>query len=590
MSTLLDPRRGSESSRKSSSSLFSFKAQMGTAGAGAGSSSTTPTPDFLALMKQKKDHADKAADKKKKKVQVNYVDYTSITFTKDQKRAFDALCSTSNVLITGPAGTGKSTLLKAYYCWYIDKHCFGNMDDESIYITSTTGISSMNISGITIHSWSGIEDGSKGIDYYVEKIKTNVTKRSAYNRWKKAKVLIIDEISMMSGELLDKLSILGQRLRGKMGVPFGGIQVVLFCDFLQLPPVKSDIFCFDAICWRSLGLKVVHLNEIVRQKDREFQTVLNKIRIGFVDDHVEQYLMAVYRKGRPANADGIVPTVLFPLKKQVNHYNQMELMKLEGETQTYTASYTFSKSVQEYERERFQHIIDEGTNCEAALHLSVGAQVMYLVNDAEKGLVNGSRGIVTGFVTVDAPATPGGGGGGGGGGGEPTKDTVPVVKFLNHEKPMIVEYDVWTHEEKDGKAVSKKQMPLILAWALTVHKTQGCTLEYCELNIGKDIFEAGQTYVALSRVKDPSGLFISALDVSKIRANERCIEFYLKLYNKSADLEDRECIICFDHDHEGEKPFAQCKSCKYYLHEECWGEYYKRKGENKCCYCTREFM
>ncbi len=561
------------------SSLFSFKAQVG--GAGAGSGASAQTPDFLSLMKQKKENTEKAAaEKKKKKVQVNYVDYTSITFTKDQKRAFDALCSTSNVLITGPAGTGKSTLLKAYYCWYIDKHCMGNMDDESIYITSTTGISSMNISGITIHSWSGIEDGSKGIDYYVEKIKTNITKRSAYNRWKKAKVLIIDEISMMSGELLDKLSILGQRLRGKMGVPFGGIQVVLFCDFLQLPPVKSDIFCFDAICWRSLGLKVVHLNEIVRQKDREFQTVLNKIRIGFVDDHVEQYLMAVYRKGRPVNSDGIVPTVLFPLKKQVNHYNQMELMKLEGESQVYTASYTFSKSVQEYERERFQHIIDEGTNCEAALHLSTGAQVMYLVNDVEKGLVNGSRGIVTGFVTIDA-TTPD---------GSPTRDTVPVVKFLNHEKPMIVEYDVWTHEEKDGKAVSKKQMPLILAWALTVHKTQGCTLEYCELNIGKDIFEAGQTYVALSRVKDPSGLFISALDVSKIRANERCIEFYLKLYNKSADLEDRECIICFDHDHEGEKPFTQCKSCKYYLHEECWTEYYKRKGENKCCYCTREFI
>ncbi len=578
------------------SSLFSFKAQVGGGGgdgsAGAGDDSLQPSGslrdpkkvDFLSLMKQKKEYQERAAQaaSKKKKAQVSYVDYKTITFTNDQKRAFDALCSTSNVLITGPAGTGKSTLLKSYYCWYIDKYCFGNMDDESIYITSTTGISSMNISGITIHSWSGIEDGSKGIDYYVEKIKTNVTKRAAYNRWKKAKVLIIDEISMMSGELLDKLSILGQRLRGKPGEPFGGIQVILFCDFLQLPPVKSDLFCFDAICWRSLRLKVVHLNEIVRQKDREFQVVLNKIRIGFVDDHVEEYLMAIYKKGRPANEDGIIPTVLFPLKKQVNHHNQMELMKLEGESHTFSASYSFSKSVQEYERERFQHLIDEGTNCEASLHLAVGAQVMYLVNDMEKGLVNGSRGIVTGFVTVD----------GVGEGGTPTRDVVPVVKFLNHEKPMIVEYDVWTHEEKDGKAVSKKQMPLILAWALTVHKTQGCTLEYCELNIGKDIFEAGQTYVALSRVKDPSGLFISALDVSKIRANERCIDFYLKLYNKSADLEDRECIICFEHGEgeEGEKPFTQCKSCKYYLHEGCWGEYYKRKKENKCCYCTREFF
>jgi ATP-dependent DNA helicase PIF1 len=559
----------------SSNSIFSFKSQV----------EEKENNHFLSLYQQKKEHeTKKLEEKKKKKVSVNYVDYTTIQFTNDQKIAFDTLCNPGNVLITGPAGTGKSTLLKAFYCWYIDKHCMGNMDDESIYITSTTGISSMNISGITIHSWSGLEDGSKSMDYYVEKIKTNPLKKGAYNRWKKAKVLIIDEISMMSGDLLDKLSILGQRLRGRTE-PFGGIKVVLFCDFLQLPPVKSDVFCFDAICWRRLELNVVHLNEIVRQKDKEFQLVLNKIRIGFVDDHVENYLTNVLKKGRVVREDGIIPTLIFPLRKQVQEYNQNELEKLiknKNEYHIYNSSYTFSKNMEEYEKDRYSYIINEGTNCEDRLELAVGAQVMYLVNDFENSLVNGSRGVIVDFINkvnenvVNNVIIK-------------EEERIPVVKFLNIEKPVHVGYEVWTHEDKNGKSVTKRQIPLILAWALTVHKTQGCTLDYVELNIGKNIFEAGQTYVALSRVKDPSGLFISALDTSKIKAHERCIDFYLKLHNKSDDERNRECVICFDHEIET-KTFTQCKNCKYFIHQECWEKYNETKKDNKCCYCRQDFI
>jgi ATP-dependent DNA helicase PIF1 len=549
--------------------IFSFKSQLNN------------NNNFLSLMEQKKKHEEKKKEeeKKKKKVNVTYVDYKNIQYTSDQKRSFDALCNNnSNILITGPAGTGKSTLLKAFYCYYIDKYCMGNMDDESIYITSTTGISSMNISGITIHSWSGIEDGSKSIDYYVEKIRTNPTKRSAYNRWKKAKVLIIDEISMMSGELLDKLSILGQRLRGKKE-PFGGIRLVLFCDFLQLPPVKSDIFCFDAICWRRLELEVYHLDQIMRQKDEEFQHILNKIRIGFVDEMVETYLNNILKKGKISREDGIIPTLIFPLRKQVANYNQNELMKLDGTHVHYHASYTFSKNVEEYEKERYIHLINEGTNCEEDLDLIIGAQVMYLVNNNDLKLVNGSRGIVVDFITRKDE--------------KGLEENIPIVKFLNIEKPVTIDYEIWSHEDKNGKAVSKKQIPLMLSWALTVHKTQGCTLDYVELNIGKDIFEAGQTYVALSRVKEPSGLFISALDVSKIKAHERCIDFYLKLHSKSNNSNDdsrqsQECIICFDIE-SIDKPFVKCKSCKYGIHNHCWLQYCEYKNNNHCCYCRKPF-
>ncbi len=540
--------------------IFSFKSQI-----------KNDNNDFLSLMSQKKVYEKKKDDeKKKKKINVSYIDYKNIQFTNDQKNAFDALCSNSNILITGPAGTGKSTLLKAYYCYYIDTYCAGNMDDESIYITSTTGISAMNISGITIHSWSGIEDGSKSIDYYVEKIRNNHIKRSAYNRWKKTKVLIIDEISMMSGDFLDKLSILGQRLRGNKE-PFGGIKLVLFCDFLQLPPVKSDLFCFNAICWRRLNLQVFPLNEIMRQKDQEFQHILNKIRIGFVDEMVETYLNNILKKGKITREDNIIPTLIFPLRKQVANYNQNELIKLDGNHVHYNATYTFSKNVEEYEKERFIHIINEGTNCETHLDLAIGAQVMYLVNDNDLNLVNGSRGVVVDFIKKNIV--------------NEEHETLPIVKFLNIEKPITISYEIWIHEDKNGKAVSKKQMPLMLAWALTVHKTQGCTLDYVELNIGKDIFEAGQTYVALSRVKEPSGLFISALDVSKIKANELCIDFYLKLFENNKE----ECIICFDIESE-DKPFVKCKKCKHGLHIYCWKQFCTYKKENKCCYCRQDFI
>ncbi len=553
-----------------SQNIFSFAQQ----------SKTSNKNIVTTLMEQKKKYEEnkkKSTNTNIKNAKISYFDYKNFEFTNDQKRALDVLSLNNNVLITGPAGTGKSTILKAFYSMYIDKCCSGNMNDESIYITSTTGISAMNISGITIHSWSGIEDGSKSVDYYIEKIRTNPAKKKAYNHWKNCKVLIIDEISMMSGELLDKLNILGQRLRNNK-TPFGGIKLVLFCDFLQLPPVKSDIFCFDAICWKRLYLKMVHLNEIMRQKNVEFQNILNKIRVGFVDENVENYLTNIQKKGVCINEDGIIPTRIFPLRKQVENFNQMELLKLEGQHIHYEASYTYSKNVEAYEKERLTHIIDEGTNCQVHLDLVLGAQVMYLMNDFDLKLVNGSRGVVVDFIKRNVVNNV----------GVTEEETLPVVKFLNIEKPITVDYQIWNHEEKDGKSVVKKQIPLILAWALTVHKTQGCTLDYVELNIGKDIFESGQTYVALSRVKDPSGLFISALDIRKIKANMRCIDFYLKLDNED-EIEKDECIICFDCE-DLDKPFIECKTCKHKLHSDCWKQYFDYKKQNSCCYCRKEFL
>ena len=429
--------------------------------------------------------------------------FKDFSFTPDQQRVFDLMCSSHNVFVTGQAGTGKSTLLKSYYAWYKTHNPF---EDSAIFITSTTGVSSMLVGGMTIHRWSGIESGEKTVDYYVEKIKTNPTKRGALTRWKKTKVLIIDEISMMNGEMFDRLSLIGQRLRASPE-PFGGIKVILFGDLLQLPPVKSDVFVFDAFCWERLRLRFGYLTTIVRQKDPEFQRVLNKIRVGDIDEEVESYLRVFLDKTPPSDSE-IRPTRLFPLKKHVDHYNHREMSSLTGERHTYLSTFSF-QGVDEYdegEKERLKFNVNELCNADDRIELCEGAQVMYLVNAPDVGLVNGSRGIVLRM--------------------EPVGDKhYPLVQFLDGREHIITPH-VWEYEDKSGSKVAKEQLPIILAWAISIHKCQGATLDYCEVNIGKDVFEYGQSYVALSRVKGPEGLFINSLETQKIKAHPRCIDFY----------------------------------------------------------------
>jgi ATP-dependent DNA helicase PIF1 len=427
-------------------------------------------------------------------------------FTDDQQRVFEIMCREGNVFVTGQAGTGKSTLLKAYYAWYKSQNPH---EEGTIYITSTTGISSMLVGGMTIHRWSGIESGEKTTDYYVEKIKSNPTKRGALNRWRKTKVLVIDEISMMNGEMLDRLSIIGQRIRGSIE-PFGGIKVIFFGDLLQLPPVKSDVFVFDAFCWERLRLHYGYLTTIVRQSDTQFQRILNKIRVQEVDDEVEAYLRSFL--GRSPSGE-IRPTRLYPLKRQVDHHNYQEMSHLTGSRATYASTYSY-KGVDEYdegEKDRLKFNVNEICNAEDTIELCEGAQVMYLVNDPELNLVNGSRGVIVRFEAI-------------GGTGKP----FPVVQFLDGKEHIISPHN-WLYEDKSGSAVTKEQLPLILAWAISIHKCQGATLDYCEVNVGRDIFEYGQSYVALSRVKSPDGLFINSFEPRKIKAHPRCVAFYQNL-------------------------------------------------------------
>jgi ATP-dependent DNA helicase PIF1 len=210
---------------------------------------------------------------------------SSVIFTEKQHEAFKSIKNGDSVFLTGPAGSGKSFLLN-----YFIKNYEG--EKSEIYVTSTTGLSAILIDGITIHRYAGIGTGDKDIDTYYKKISKMKNLR---DRWRNTKILIIDEISMMDSELFDKLEILAKKIR-KNDKPFGGIQIILSGDFLQLPPVKSNDFAFDAISWDFVIDKVFYFNEIIRQDDNSLKYVLNNIRVGVVDENVRRLLDSYLNK------------------------------------------------------------------------------------------------------------------------------------------------------------------------------------------------------------------------------------------------------------------------------------------------------
>lgn len=358
--------------------------------------------------------------------------------TKLQKEFFYQFFLKKNIFLTGPAGTGKS------YCVNL---LFKFLEEQNIFFgkTATTGVAALNVGGITIHSWSGMgladEDGMRLLD----KVSEN---RKATNRIKNAKVLVVDEISMAKAELVEKLDIVCQFIRNN-GKPFGGIQIVFVGDFLQLPPVfvrfEKEEFAFESQAWREAQVYTIHLTEIVRQHDEpEFATFLNEVRMGTCKNYniLDECIC------RDFPTDGIVPVKLFCKNIDVDKYNDQELRKIESPSHLYYST--------DEGGEQWTKFFDKNCRAPASLELKVGAQVMLLKNlDLELKLVNGSVGVVTQMFS----------------------DTVEV-KFTTGDI-HVIEPQKWELKqiEDDGygnmlpKVVaSRKQIPLKLAWALTIHK------------------------------------------------------------------------------------------------------------------------
>ncbi len=419
-----------------------------------------------------------------------------------QNEAFNAMINGQNIFITGPGGSGKSHVINLFVNYY--KNNIEN-NENKLYVTSSTGLSSLLINGITINQYAGIGTGEKSIEYYFKNIQK---KKPVRERWKNTNVLIIDEISMINSSLFEKLDILAQKIR-KNNSPFGGIKLICSGDFLQLPPVKSNNFCFESFTWDITIDKIYYFDKIIRQNNIEFQIVLNKIRLGIIDKDVKRILDSCKNR-KLENKDGIIPTLLFSKKDIVKTYNdarQQELINENKKTVVFDSEYIFSSKIKEEVKQDYINLINSQFNIQDSITLSKYSQVMLNVNNIDEGLANGSRGIIVDF----------------------TENNNPIVQFLNGKVLEIKKKDYKLEESKDS--ITKKQIPLIHAWAITIHKAQGMSLEYVETDIGKSIFEYGQAYVVLSRIKSLEGLSLIDIDYTKIKANPKVIKFYENLNN-----------------------------------------------------------
>lgn len=414
----------------------------------------------------------------------------SIKLNEKQNYAYNLMAQGTNIFITGPGGVGKTALIKLFTKVY--------SKSKIIAVTSTTGTSALLINGTTIHSYLGIGFGTNTIESITNKIKSMPWLRK---RWTSLECLIIDEISMMNPDLFDKLEQIARIIR-KSKTPFGGIQLILAGDFCQLPVVGNDKFCFEADSWNFCIQETIYLTQIIRQNDTIFQNVLNNIRLGNITAKIKNILNNRINANL-SNNFGILPTKLYSTNIDVDRINNIELDKLaEKDITFYEYEMDIHVNAKVNNRTGVIEKFKKSCNAPEILQLCVGAQVMLLKNlDLANGLANGSRGIIIGF----------------------TQD-LPVVKFLNGEE-RIIEMEIWEVLENDKPVLSAKQIPLKIAYAISIHKSQGCSLDFAEIDLS-NIFEYGQAYVALSRVKSLQGLSIIGIDYNNICAHPKALEFY----------------------------------------------------------------
>lgn len=431
-----------------------------------------------------------------------------------QQAAFDAIESGKSIFLTGPGGTGKSYLINELW----------KRSTKEVSLTAMTGCAALllNSKAKTLHSWAGIGLGADVVPLLVSKVRKS---RKAALRWLKTDILVIDEVSMMTPEMFEKLDQVGRKVRRNELLPFGGLQLVLVGDFFQLPPVSTDKFVFESPLWKTLKLQTHELTEIVRQKDPIFQTILNEARRG----ELSKPSLRILRKrlGLDYKSLTIQPTMLFTRRMEVDQINSRELAKLTSEKHIYKATTAFlplaqtnGLTVNSPEVQLAIQKMDSTAAYSPELILAVGAQVMLLTNlNHEAGLVNGSRGVIVDFKKVEPKSDE----------KNPTEKIsqdetlLPLVEFKSGDRRCI-EYNTW--EVQDSPGVLRKQIPLKLAYAVTIHKAQGATLDCALIDVGGRTFEYGQAYVALSRCKDLESLYIHDLEAEAFRANPKVKEFY----------------------------------------------------------------
>jgi ATP-dependent DNA helicase PIF1 len=403
-----------------------------------------------------------------------------------QNQALTILKTGANVFLTGEPGAGKTHTVNAYVA-FLRQHGIEPA------ITASTGIAATHIHGQTIHSWSGIGIRRSLSPYDLDKMAST---EYLVRRIQKTKVLILDEVSMIDGFTLDMIDAVCKTIKQKEE-PFGGMQVVLVGDFFQLPPIarREEMvpFAFEARVWSDMKPLVCYLTEQHRQNDEAFLSLLSAIRKNeSMDDHM------VHLEKRMISDDNSFEyaenmTQLFAHNADVDSINTAALHSIEGMTNTYTMSAKGSESM--------VASLKKGCLSPEKLELKVGAVVMCTKNNTQKNFVNGTTGTVMRFE----PGTK-----------------YPIIRTKDDEEITVEPMD-WSIEE-DGKVkASISQVPLRLAWAITIHKSQGLSLDTALMDL-RQVFEYGQGYVALSRVRSLSGLYLAGWNERTFQVHPRILQ------------------------------------------------------------------
>lgn len=397
----------------------------------------------------------------------------------DQELALGVMLAGESVLLTGPAGAGKTYVLNQFIK-------LAKADGKHVSVTATTGLAATHLGGTTIHSWAGIGV----LDYIPQQFAEHLAK-GRKEIIEKTDVLVIDEISMLHDYRLDMVDEVCRLVRKQPDVPFGGIQIIMSGDFFQLPPInrgesRAGGFVTGSQAWQELDPVICYLQEQHRQDDEVLLDILNSLRAGDIRRHHAETLLSRVE----AVPDVDMPlTELHTVNIDVDELNASKLKELGGDELVYTQTTTGS--------ENYVESLQRSVLAPAELHLKKGALVMAVKNSPERKYVNGSLGQVVEF--------------------EPHTE-YPIVEFQNG-KTVTMMPDSWELRDGDKKRASITQIPLRLAWAITVHKSQGMTLDAARIDLRKAFVE-GMGYVALSRVKNLSNLYLTGINRMALQVSE----------------------------------------------------------------------
>ena len=395
----------------------------------------------------------------------------------EQELALQKYKEGKNIFLTGPGGSGKTELIRRMVK-------ISQEQKKRLQVCALTGCAAilLQCKAKTIHSFAGIGLASGTVDEVIRKVISNKYKTK---NWTGIDILIIDEVSMMSSKLFDILDYIGRKTRKRLDKPFGGIQLVLSGDFYQLPPVgthgqpDTSAFCFESENWAKTFDEIILLKTIFRQRDADYTTILNQVRVGKLYKSSYEKLQQHINKPFPISSETqtFKPTILLSRRKDAELINTKELEKLTGDSKIYRISQAsvvpqglapakeqtrLEEKFSEEQKESEYNFLASNIMADKEIVLKIGTQVMCIANidmESSDQVVNGSQGVVVGFV------------------GE-----LPLVQFNNGPR-RTVGFHVWASEVIPSIGV--KQMPLIYAWAITIHKAQGVSLDMAQIDANR---------------------------------------------------------------------------------------------------------